>query len=98
MTDTELISKYFDLKKEYSVIREKPIGNRIKPNGLLEQKIKKVFKPERAKEILTREKSYTMNDYENYSKITNELKEMRELLKDKKILTYDDEGNETIHR
>jgi len=97
MSNTELISKYLDLKKQYQEIRNKPIGNRIKPNGLLEQKIKKVFRSERAKEILTREKDYTMNDYENYSKITSELKEMRELLEDKRILTYDNEGNEIIN-
>ena len=97
MSNTELISKYLDLKKQYQGIRNKPIGNRIKPNGLLEQKIKKVFRSERAKEILTREKGYTMQDYDNYSKLTNELKKIKRILEDKKIITYDDEGSEIIH-
>lgn len=87
----EKLNEYLSLKEQYKELRKQPVGNRIKKNGLLEQRIKEKFN--RSEEILKRTTDY---DYEKYSTIKNRLCALRNELEEEGIISYTEEGEEVI--
>lgn len=91
----EKLAEYLRVKKQYEQFLKEPIGNRIKKEGLLEQKIKQVFSEKRANEILTRNNNYNFEEYQN---VKNRLFALRQELEEKGIISYDEEGGEIINQ
>lgn len=91
----EKLAEYLRVKKQYEQFLKEPIGNRIKKEGLLEQKIKQVFSEKRANEILTRNNNYNFEEYQN---VKNRLFALRQELEEKGIISYDEEGREIINQ
>ena len=91
----EKLAEYLRVKKQYEQFLKEPIGNRIKKEGLLEQKIKQVFSEKRANEILTRNNNYNFEEYQN---VKNRLFALRQELEEKGIISYDEEGMEVINQ
>lgn len=91
----EKLAEYLRVKKQYEQFLKEPIGNRIKKEGLLEQKIKQVFSEKRANEILTRNNNYNFEEYQN---VKNRLFALRQELEEKGIISYDEEGREVINQ
>ena len=91
----EKLAEYLRVKKQYEQFLKEPIGNRIKKEGLLEQKIKQVFSEKRANEILTRNNNYNFEEYQN---VKNRLFALRQELEEKGIISYDEGGWEIINQ
>lgn len=91
------IERYLELKEKFSTIKNRPIGDRIKVGGNLERRIKEVFSPERAKQILTRSED-TESAYDEFQDVMSEFYDLREELEDCGVITYNDDGDEIIDR
>lgn len=89
----EKLKRYLELKKEIKKLKNQPIGNRIRKNGNLENRIKEVYKNERAEQILTRTEEY---NYKEYESISEEYHDLRKELINARIVTYNNEGREVI--
>lgn len=89
----EKLKRYLELKKEIKKLKNQPIGNRIRKNGNLENRIKEVYKNERAEQILTRTEEY---NYKEYESISEEYHGLRKELINARIVTYNNEGREVI--
>jgi hypothetical protein len=89
-------ARYKELKQQYHDILKRPIGDRIQSGGRLEERIKQVFKPETAKRILTRSED-TKQAYKDFRRIQNEFYTLREELEEASIITYTEDGEETIN-
>lgn len=85
------LNEYLTLKKQYQELRKQPVGNRIKKNGLLEQRIKEKFN--RSEEILQRTDEY---DYDKYNSIKNRLQALKNELEEEGVISYTEEGEEVI--
>ena len=86
------IERYLELKEKMKEYQKEPIGNRIKPGGKLEARIKQVFRPERVEKILTR----TKNNYEEWEKAKGEYYNLKKELEDKEIIAYNEYDEEII--
>jgi 16S rRNA C967 or C1407 C5-methylase (RsmB/RsmF family) len=90
------IQEYLRIKREYEQLLKQPIGNRIKENGKLEQKIKKVFGKERSEQILTKSESFQHGDFERYESLKLSFHKLRDELEEIGMLEYDEYGNEIL--
>lgn len=93
---TEKLVRYKELKEQLKVYQKRPTGDRIKPGGLLEQRIKIVFNKERAEKILKRSEGFTLSDFEEWEKIRREYYTLKRELEESGIITYNEEGEEII--
>lgn len=91
----EKLEKYLNLKERVKEMKKQPIGNRIKKNGRLENGIKKVFKQERAEQILTRTEDYSFEEWEN---ISEEYYKLRKELMNAGVVYHDEDGWEVVKR
>ncbi len=84
------IKRYYELKDQLTELLKNPIGNRIKPGGNLEQKIREKFSNSRAKDILQRTNGFTESDYNNWRQLKNEYSTLCRELEGLGILVYDE--------
>ena len=90
------LNRYLEIKKQLTEYRKRPIGDRIKTNGCLENRIKQVFNSNRSEQILTRSKDFTSDMWEQWDELRTEESELREELENAEIILYTDEGDEVI--
>ncbi len=84
------IKKYYELKNQLSELHKNPIGNRIKPGGNLEQKIREKFSNSRTKDILQRTEGFSISDYNSWRQLKYEYSTLCRELEGLGILVYDE--------
>ena len=54
-----------------------PMSHRIKPNGNIEKRMKEIMPKAYERMLASRDKSFTMEDFEKWNKLAEELSELR---------------------
>jgi len=96
MSISQKVKRYNELKKDLQEYGKKPIGDRIKQGGLLEQRIKEKFNKETSEKVLTRSEGFNNTDFDKWNKTRREYETLCEELEEIGVLIYDDEGDECI--
>ncbi len=83
------IKRYYELKNQLAELHKNPIGNRIKPDGNLEQRIREKFSGNRAKDILQRTNGFTESNYNSWQQLKSEYSILCDELENLGVLVYD---------
>ena len=92
------LDRYLEIKKQLKEYNKRPIGDRIKTGGCLENRIKQAFSSNRSEQILTRSKDFIPDMWEQWDKLRTEESELREELEEAEIILYTGEGDEFINK
>lgn len=74
------LKRYDELKQQLKDYREKPIGDRIKKGGLLEQRIKEKFNTKTSDKVLTRSEDFNNDKFYDWNKLRDEFFRLKEEL------------------
>lgn len=80
------LKRYEELKQHLEEYNERPIGDRIKKGGLLEQKIREKFNKATADKVLTRSNDSTDDKFHDWNRLRDEFFKLKYELEEEGVI------------